>query len=164
MSLAALRVGLTRLAVSCALGGGFLLLGAVGVTSASVIRGLFGTPILGDSEVVELLLGVAVVLCMPLCEMRGVHVLVDFFTQKLPPRATGTLDAAMRAVVALVVAILAWRLAVGGIGMWERERDTMFLQLPYWWGYAAATLGMVAWTLCAGFVAVEGLAKLRRTA
>ncbi|MGG5887451.1 TRAP transporter small permease [Falsiroseomonas sp. HC035] len=164
MNLPALRVGLTRLAVACALVSGFLLLAAVGVTSASVIRGAFGTPILGDSEVVEMLLGVAVVLCMPLCEMKGVHVLVDFFTQKLPPRATGALDAVMRLVVAVVVAVLAWRLIIGGIGMWDRERDTMFLQLPYWWGYAAAGLGMMAWSLCTVFVAVEGFVRLRRPA
>jgi TRAP-type C4-dicarboxylate transport system permease small subunit len=164
VSLAALRAGLTRLAVACALGSGFLLLAAVGVTAASVIRGAFGTPILGDSEVVEMLLGVAVVLCMPVCEMKGVHVVVDFFTQRLPPRTTGTLDAVMRMVVAVVVAVLAWRLTVGGIGMWERERDTMFLQLPFWWGYAGAAAGMVAWSLCAGFVAAEGLIRLRRPA
>jgi TRAP-type C4-dicarboxylate transport system permease small subunit len=164
VTLARLRVSLTHLAGSCALVSGFLLLGAVAVTSASVIRAAFGTPILGDSELVEMLLGVAVVLCMPLCEMKGVHVLVDFFTQRLRPGMTGVLDAAMRSIAALVVAVLAWRLMIGGIGMWDRERETMFLQLPYWWGYAAAALGMMVWSLCAAFVAIESFARLRRSA
>ncbi|WP_439596032.1 TRAP transporter small permease [Falsiroseomonas sp.] len=164
MTLAALRGALTRLAVTCALLGGALLLLAVGVTTASVLRGAFGAPILGDSEIVELALGVAVVLCMPLCEMKGAHVLVDFFTQALPARGTAGLDAAMRAVAALVVGVLAWRLAIGGYNMWDRERDSMFLQLPFWWGYAAAALGMAAWSLCAAFVAVESFVRLRRPA
>jgi len=159
-----LRGALTRLAVGCALVAGMLLLAAVVVTSASVIRGAFGRPILGDSEIVEMLLGVAVVLCMPLCEMKGAHVVVDFFTQKLPQRGLSGLDAVMRVVVAVVVAVLAWRLAIGGYNMWDRERDTMFLQLPFWWGYAGAALGMMAWSLCAIFVAAESLARPRRAA
>jgi TRAP-type C4-dicarboxylate transport system permease small subunit len=164
MSLAATREALARLATLFALLGGALLLMAVGVTTASVARGAFGRPILGDSEIVELALGVAVVFCMPLCEMKGAHVLVDFFTQKLPRRGIAGLDAVMRAVVALVVAVLAWRLAIGGYNMWDRERESMFLQLPFWWGYAAASIGMLVWSLCAAFVAIESLVGKRQPA
>jgi TRAP-type C4-dicarboxylate transport system permease small subunit len=157
-----LRRALTGAATAAALAGGALLLVAVGVTTASVLRGaLLNQPILGDSEIVEMTLGVAVALCLPLCEMKGAHVMVDFFTQKLPPRAIAGLDAAMRAVAALVVAVLAWRLAIGGWAMWDRERETMFLLIPYWWGYAGAAAGMTLWTLCAGFVAVEAAAAAR---
>ena len=164
MSLAATREALARLATLFALMGGALLLIAVGVTTASVARGAFGRPILGDSEIVELALGVAIVFCMPLCEMKGAHVLVDFFTQKLPRRGIAGLDAVMRAVVALVVAVLAWRLAIGGYNMWDRERESMFLQLPFWWGYAAASIGMLVWSLCAAFVAIESLVGKRQPA
>lgn len=164
MSLAATREALARLATLFALLGGALLLIAVGVTTASVARGAFGRPILGDSEIVELALGVAIVFCMPLCEMKGAHVLVDFFTQKLPRRGIAGLDAVMRAVVALVVAVLAWRLAIGGYNMWDRERESMFLQLPFWWGYAAASIGMLVWSLCAAFVAIESLVGKRQPA
>jgi TRAP-type C4-dicarboxylate transport system permease small subunit len=158
------RSALDRAAVFCALVAGALLLAAVGVTTVSVLRGaLFNRPILGDSEIVEMLLGVAVALCMPLCEMRGAHVLVDFFTQKLPARGIAGLDAVMRAVAAAVVAVLAWRLAIGGFNMWDRERETMFLLIPYWWGYAGAALGMTLWTVCAAFVAAESAAKARST-
>ena len=165
MSLARLRGALDRAATSAALLAGILLMAAVAVTTASVLRGaVLNRPILGDSEIVEMLLGVAVALCMPLCEMRGAHVLVDFFTQKLPARGIAGLDALMRAVAAAVVAVLAWRLCIGGYSMWDRERETMFLLIPYWWGYAAAALGMMLWTLCAAFVAVETAAKARQPA
>jgi TRAP-type C4-dicarboxylate transport system permease small subunit len=165
VSLETARGALTRLATLFALVAGALLLIAIGVTTASVLRGaILGRPILGDSEIVEMALGVAVALCLPLCEMKGAHVLVDFFTQKLPARGLAGLDAAMRAVAALVVAVLAWRLAVGGYNMWDRERETMFLQLPYWWGFAGAAIGMMLWTVCAGFVAVESAKKAARPA
>jgi TRAP-type C4-dicarboxylate transport system permease small subunit len=159
------RGALTGAATLAALAAGFLLLGAVGVTAASVLRGaLVNKPILGDSEIVEMLLGVAVALCMPIAEMRGAHVMVDFFTQKLPARGLAGLDALMRAAAAVVVAVLAWRLAIGGYNSWDRERETMFLLIPYWWGYAGAAVGMSLWTICAGFVAAESAAKARQTA
>jgi TRAP-type C4-dicarboxylate transport system permease small subunit len=160
-----IRAGLIAAATVCALIAGFLLLGAVAVTTASVLRGaLLSKPILGDSEIVEMLLGVAVALCLPLCEMRGAHVLVDFFTQRLGPRAIAGLDALMRAIAALVVAVLAWRLMIGGYNAWDRERETMFLLIPYWWGYAGAAVGMTLWTLCAAFVAVEAAMGKRAAA
>jgi TRAP-type C4-dicarboxylate transport system permease small subunit len=157
-----LRGALTGVATVLALVAGALLMAAIGVTAASVLRGaVLNRPILGDSEIVEMLLGVAVALCLPLCEMKGAHVLVDFFTQKLPPRAIAGLDAVMRAVGAGVIAVVAWRLAIGGFNMWDRERETMFLLIPYWWGYAGAAVGMTVWTVCAAFVAVESAAKAR---
>ncbi|WP_137176439.1 TRAP transporter small permease [Roseomonas sp. AR75] len=165
MTLQRLRGALTGAATIAALAAGLLLLAAVAVTTASVLRGaILNRPILGDSEIVEMALGVAIALCLPLCEMKGAHVMVDFFTQRLGPRAIAGLDALMRAIAAAVVAVLAWRLMVGGYNMWDRERETMFLLIPFWWGYAAAAVAMTLWTLCAAFVAVESAAKARRAA
>ena len=149
-----LRRGLERLSTLAALiGGGFLLV-AVAVTSASVIRGIFGKPILGDSEIVEMCLGVAVALFLPYGEMKGSHVIVDVFTARMPERGLAWLDAFMRGIVALVAAVLALRLLDGTMAQWERERATMFLE-PYWWGYAGASLGMTLWAISAFFVAFE---------
>jgi TRAP-type C4-dicarboxylate transport system permease small subunit len=158
----AMRARLTRLSELAALIGGGLLMLAVGVTCASVLRGVVGQPILGDSEVVEMSLGVAVALCLPWGEMRGAHVIVDVFTARLPKRGIAGLDAVMRAAVALIAAVLAVQLATGAHGQWDRERETMFLQIPYWWGYALAALGLLLWTVTAGFVAAERFAEARR--
>ncbi len=159
-----LRSGLTAIAQAGALLGGALLLAAVGVTCASVLRGAFGRPILGDSEVVEMCLGVAVALFLPWTEMRGSHVIVDVFTARLPARGLAWLDAAMRAAVALVATVLAVQIADGAYAQWDRERATMFLELPYWWGYAGAAVGLALWTVTAGFVAVERFQDARRPA
>ena len=157
------RAALEATATWAALLAGGLLLVAVGVTAGSVLRGaIVNKPILGDSEVVEMVLGVAVALCLPLAEMRGAHVLVDFFTQKLPARGIAGLDAVMRSIAAAVVLVLAWRLAIGGYNNWDRGRDTMFLEIPYWWGYAGAALGMALWMVCAAFVALESATRMRR--
>jgi len=159
-----LRSALTALAQAGALVGGALLLVAVGVTCASVLRGAFGRPILGDSEVVEMSLGIAVALYLPWAEMRGSHVIVDVFTARLPARGIAWLDAAMRAAVALVATVLAVQITEGAFAQWDRERATMFLEIPYWWGYAGAALGLALWTVTAAFVAVERFQDARHPA
>lgn len=159
-----LRALLTGLAQAGALLGGALLLVAIGVTCASVARGLVGRPILGDSEVVEMCLGVAVALYLPWAEMRGSHVIVDVFTARLPARGLAWLDAVMRGCVALVATVLAVQIIDGTYAQWDRERATMFLELPYWWGYAGAAAGLALWTLTAFFVAIERFNEARHPA
>ncbi len=160
-----LRTTLERVATWAALLAGLLLIAAVAVTTGSVLQGaIINKPILGDSEIVEMVLGVAVALCLPLAEMRGAHVMVDFFTQKLPARGLAGLDALMRAIAAAVVFVLAWRLAIGGYNNWDRERETMFLEIPFWWGYAGAAVGMALWMVCSAFIALESAARVRRSA
>lgn len=159
-----LRATLTAVAKAAALIGGALLLAAVAVTCASVIRGVFGRPILGDTEIVEMCLGVAVALYLPWAEMRGSHVIVDVFTARLPSRGLAWLEAVMRCCVALVATVLAVQVLDGAYGQWDRERATMFLELPYWWGYAGAALGLGLWTVAAFFVAAERLTEACRVA
>lgn len=140
-----------------AIAGGVLLLAAMGVTVASVLSAAFGRPILGDTEIVEMLVGVAIAWFMPWCQVRRAHIRLDVFTARAPARVKQGLDAAVGVLVALVVAVLAWRLIQGGIDMHERGRATMFLQLPMWWGYGGAALGMALWTAEAMRQAWSGL-------
>src|SRR5688572_29129716 len=113
------------------------------VLVATVVGGAFGRPILGGSEIVELLVGVAVFAFLPYCQLRGANVIVDFFTQPLPKRAQHALDGLMGVVFIFVAAILTWRLVEGGLTAYERSRRSMFLQLPDWWGYALGAIAMV---------------------
>ena len=126
------------------------MLAAMLVLIATVIGGAFGKPILGDSELVELLVGMAVFAFLPYCQLRGSNVIVDFFTQPLPLRARHWLDVVMGAAFIFVAAVLAWRMAEGGLTAWERSRKSMFLQLPDWWGYAIGVAAMLLWiAVCA---------------
>jgi TRAP-type C4-dicarboxylate transport system permease small subunit len=151
---------LGRAARGLAIGGGVLLVAAMAVTVASVLRAAFGRPILGDTEIVEMLVGVAIAWFMPWCQVRGAHVRLDVFTARAPESVRHGLDAASGLVVAVVVTVLAWRLVQGGLDAFERGRETMFLQLPFWWAYGAAAVGMLLWAAAA---VSQGLAGLRLT-
>jgi len=134
-----------RLCERIALAGGAALLAALAVLVITVVGGAFGRPLLGDSELVELLCGIAVFAFLPYCQLRGSNVIVDFFTQPLPKRGRHFLDFVMNIVFTGVAAVLAWRLAAGGITAWERQRFSMFLQLPDWWGYVIGVAAMALW-------------------
>lgn len=121
------------------------MLGALLVLVATVIGGAFGRPILGDSEIVELLCGMAVFAFLPYCQLRGSNVIVDFFTQPLSLRARHWLDVVMGIAFVFVAAVLTWRMLEGGLTAWERSRKSMFLQLPDWWGYAVGGVAMLLW-------------------
>jgi TRAP-type C4-dicarboxylate transport system permease small subunit len=152
---------LARAARWLAIGGGMLLVAAMAVTVTSVTLAAAGRPILGDTEIVEMLVGVAIAWFMPWCQVRRAHIRLDVFTARAPAVVKRGLDAGAGVVVAAVVVVLTWRLIQGGLDMHERGRATMFLQLPLWWGYAAAAGGMLLWTLVA---LRQGLAGLRPSA
>jgi len=152
---------LARLCEAWGLAGGVALLGAMATMLATVVGNAFGRPLLGDSEIVELLGGIAVFAFLPYCQLRGANVFVDFFTRPLPDAAKAWLDAAMNLVFALVAIVLTWRLAEGGLAAWERDRRSMFLQLPDWWGYVAGFASMLLWIAVCLYVAWTSAQRAR---
>jgi TRAP-type C4-dicarboxylate transport system permease small subunit len=153
---------LLRVCEAWGLIGGFALLGTVLTMMATVVGAAFGTPVLGDSEIVELLGGIAVFAFLPYCHLRGANVFVDFFTKPLPARARAWLDAAMNLIFAAVAIVLTWRLIEGGLAAHERGKRSMFLQLPDAWGYSIGALSMVLWIVVCLYVAWESTQQARR--
>ncbi|MEM0934310.1 MAG: TRAP transporter small permease [Pseudomonadota bacterium] len=153
--LARARAALDNAAASAALAGGLGLAGIALFTVGAVLADAFGAPILGDSEVVELVVGISVFAFLPYCQMCDGHIAITIFTDRAPVRVRHTLSVIAAVLTFLVAAVLTWRLIVGGFEVWERERVSMFLQLPLWWGYGAGAIFAVLWALTAGFVALE---------
>jgi len=142
--------GARALGAACrasALFGGAVLLAVCAVTLASVGgRALFGTPVLGDFELVEMGCAVAVFAFLPWCQWRGGNPAVHLFTDRAPRRLRRVLEAAGHGALALVAALIGWRLVLGGVELRQYGELTMVLRLPLWWGYvpAAAALGLLA--------------------
>lgn len=155
MSLAAARRALGRASEAAALAGGLALAGAALFTVGAVLADAAGAPVLGDSEVVELLVGGSVAAFLPLCQMRGGHIAITLFTDRAPAVLRRMLDLAAAVLTLAVAAVLTWRMIEGGLGAAAAGRVSMFLELPAWWGYAAACLFVSLWTATAALVAVE---------
>ena len=127
----------------------FALLGAaIGlmvalVTVVSVIgRALLSRPIFGDVEIAQVGIALCISLCLPWCQLRRGHIIVDFFTQRLAAPRQWLLDAAGGVLMAIMCVLLAWRSAVGALSVHEAMETTMILGLPMWWAYAGLVPGL----------------------
>lgn len=139
---------LYAISVAIAVAGGMITLLVMILTVVSVVgRGALNAPLLGDSEVVEVGIAIAIFSFLPYCQIRGANVIVDFFTMRMNPRSRAALDAVMNAVCFVCVAVLTWRLAVGGLAAFRGGDNSMFLRIPLWWGYLAGFVVSVVWSL-----------------
>ena len=142
--------------VAIAVIGGLITLVVTALTVVSVVgRGVFNDPLLGDSEVVEVGIALAIFSFLPYCQMRGANVIVDFFTMAASTRMRACLDMIMNAVFLACVAVLTWRLAVGGLAAFRNGDNSMFLRIPLWWGYLAGFIVSIVWCLSCLHVAVR---------
>lgn len=132
------------LADVAALLGGCVLVLIILMTVASVIgRALVPIglgPIPGDFELTEMGIALAIFCFLPLCQLVAGHATVDVFTAALGPQANRILLAIWEVVLTATVIFIAWRLYEGFLGKLRNNETTMLLQVPVWWGYAAALL------------------------
>ena len=96
--------------------GGVILVSMACMTVVSVVgRSAFAHPILGDVELVQLGCAVVVSSFLPYTQFRRANIIVDFFTARASARAQRLMDAAGTLLYTLVLALVCWRVAAGGI-------------------------------------------------
>lgn len=143
---------LELLSSALALAGGLLLLAATLLTIVSVLgRWLAGAPVLGDIELMQVACAIAVALFLPWCQVRGGHIIVDFFTAGATRATRRRLDALGSVLVGTVMLLLAWRAAIGVADMAQAGETTMLLGFPSWLTYLALVPGLAL----AGVVALH---------
>lgn len=156
-------VMLERATRGLALAGGFLLVGVLMMTVASVAgRYLFNAPIPGDYEITELACGVAVFAFLPYCQLHRANIVVEFFTARLGEGSKRVLDTVHSFAFTVVAVLLAWRLAVGGLGKMADGQTTLYLGIPLYWGYFPAVVGAVMLCIVCLWVFVVQLRAVRR--
>ena len=126
------------LARAFAFGGGAILVALTGMAVASITgRALLGRPVPGDFELVQIGCGAAIAAFLPYCQLQRGHIIVDFFTVRAGRRTQSALDTLGALLVALVMAALAWRTAVGMLAVRAAGEVSMIVGFPIWIGYAA---------------------------
>ncbi len=126
-----------------AIGAGICLLAMVAVVMTGVVlRYVFGAPLMGVNEIVQLIAVALAMLALPYCTSSGTHVQVDLFDRVLGRwgRLCGDILSRVLSVVALYfICSQAWRKAGEAI---EFGDVTNMLQMPLWPFYGAILLGM----------------------
>lgn len=113
--------------------GGLVLMAMMIMTVISVTRrSLFGAPIPGDFELVELGSAILISCFLPWCQVSAGNVLVDFFTTRAGPRLNHLLEAFGDLLYLLIGALLTWRMWHGVTEFYGYGEQSMVLRLPVW--------------------------------
>jgi TRAP-type C4-dicarboxylate transport system permease small subunit len=132
------------LAKLCAIAAGVLLTAITLMTCLSLIgRNTIGRTIVGDFELSAAAAGAAIALFLPWCQLRRGNIIVDFFTAKASARTNAAFDRFGALLFALVLALMSWRTAIGGLNAWRSQSGTMMIGFPEWVIYSAMLPPMV---------------------
>ena len=140
--------GLQRATRLVALAGGFAVVGVAAITVVSVVgRYAFGTPVTGDYEIVEYGISIAASFFLAFTHATNGHIIAEFFSSKMSDRTRRRIDAVQNFILFLILAVLVWRVAIGGIDKFETSDESMFLKMKIWWLHLVGTFGLAlfAW-------------------
>ncbi len=128
---------LENLAKFCAILAGVMMVFITLLTVVSILgRELVGKPIVGDFELSGAVAGAAIALFLPWCQAHRGNIMVDFFTSGLSEKAHAVMDRLGALLLAIVLALVAWRTTVGGINAYDTHSGTTILGFPDWVTYA----------------------------
>ena len=147
---------LEKLAKLSAVLAGVLLTAITLMTCVSLIgRNTTGWTLVGDFELSGSAAGAAIAMFMPWCQMRRGNIMVDFFTARASIATQQRLDRFGALLLALAMALMTWRTAVGGISAWKSQAGSMMLGFPEWIVYC----GMVPPLLLTTVIALRQAAR-----
>lgn len=135
------------LRTALALLGGVLLLGLMGLTVVDVIgRYLFNAPLVGATELTELLLAAVIFLGLPAVALAEEHVTVDLVTDRMPPRLQPWRLALAGLFSAVVLAVVTWRIWIyaGQIGSYGGATNSLRIPIAPLGYFCAVCTGLGA--------------------
>lgn len=141
---------LHRITETLALLGGGLLVLLIGMSLVSIIgRKLFAAPVRGDIELMEMGAAVAIAAFLPLCELRGLHLRVDAFTNWLPTILRQLLDSLTHLLLGAVALLLAWRTGLQMLDSRTYGDISTLLSVPLWIPLALLLPSLILLAACA---------------
>ncbi|WP_425416913.1 TRAP transporter small permease [Oricola indica] len=123
---------------------GLLLIVALMTVGDALLRTYFTSPIIGVSEVAELLSLVAVAGFIPLSLQRRHHLSIDFVAGVFGPRIYRLLGIFGSSVALAFFAVVVWRLLIHSLDLAQSGASTWFLAWPLapWWLVATGFLAL----------------------
>ena len=135
---------LLEIANTLAFCGGAILLLMVFVNVISIVgRIIFGEPLLGDFELIEIACAVAILLFLPLCQLKNGNIVVEAFTLRLSNRKKIILDLIGDSIFAIVALFFSVRMVFGLQDMVKYREETMLLEIPVWIPFVPAVFSFL---------------------
>lgn len=119
--------------------GGLVLCAMALLTTVSVTgRSFLNAPVIGDFELIAIGNGVCVFAFLPYCHLTKQNVLVDFFLNSAPGHVKSFFDTVSNFIFTVIIAIMTWRMSIGGRDLYEADEMTLIMEIPRWWTFPAA--------------------------
>ena len=152
-----------RICTVWALLGGAVLLAVIGINVVSVVgAATINKALPGDFELTEMGVAIAAFAFLPYCQIAGLNVTADIFTARAS-RLWLAVFALLASLVALAFsALMLWRMYLGMLDQKAYDYTTAILQVPQWWGYAAALVSLALWVVASFASVTTALADLTR--
>ena len=151
-----------RLVRLVALLGGVVLLGLMLLTVADVsLRYLFNSPIFGAQDVARLALLVVVACSFAYGGRAGAHVAVDLIGFVAPKGLLRWTDLLVRCGAGVMLAIVAWRSYLNGLGAAEYGEASSLLAIPFLPFYFIIAVGLALYVVVLLVEAWAGVRDLR---
>ncbi len=149
----------TRIFALC---GGLVLCAMALLTTVSVTgRSFLNAPVMGDFELIAVGTGVGVFLFLPYCQLVRENVIVDFFLSAAPFRVKAFFDTAGNLLYGVIIAVMTWRMSLGGVDFYNADQMTMILEIPRWWTFPAAILCLVLLLAVCIYTVVRSINEMR---
>ena len=125
------------------LASGFLAVLVVFVTTGVISRYFFNKPIIGDFELVQLMLGLVITLALAQTGVEKGHVKVELLVSRLPRRLQAFLSVIITIICMVFLGLMIWQ---NILYIWEAMKDkdiTQSLFIPYYPFIAVLALAMI---------------------
>jgi TRAP-type C4-dicarboxylate transport system permease small subunit len=129
-------------AISALFGGTVLVSLTLMICASIALRASGFNPIQGDFELLQVGLAIVVGGFLPWCHLKGANINIDFVTARASVRTQRRLDAFANVLVAIMMALVAWRAGVGALAAKASGEVTMIRGFPLWISYTLMTPGL----------------------
>jgi TRAP-type C4-dicarboxylate transport system permease small subunit len=143
--------------------GGLVLCAMAILTTVSVTgRSFLNAPVTGDFELIGIGTGVCVFAFLPYCHLTKQNVIVDFFLNNAPDRAKSFFDTVGNFIYTVIIAVMTWRMSIGGWDLYKADEMTLIMEIPRWWTFPAAMVCLVLLLAVCLYSFVRSLNETRR--
>jgi TRAP-type C4-dicarboxylate transport system permease small subunit len=121
-------------------------------------------PVPGDFELVEAGTALAVFCLLPWCQLKHGHADVTILWHYYPPALRRAIFVLVDVLTLVVWSLLVWRMSVAMLDYRANGEVSFILQMPIWWGYAAAFVPALVGCLVYAWRLLETLGFAERPA
>lgn len=135
---------------------GMLILSVVDV----ILRKFFNTPIVGASELVQML-NVGTILALGLGCMTNENISVDFVMDKFPEKLRHVIQFIVHLITIVILGIMIWRGCMNAMDSMSKKYVFSLLKVPQWPFILVLALGFVGGLLATVWLAVDEFGKMK---